>query len=93
MKRSTQVSLVLMTVAGIGAGAYAMGGDCRPSEPGAPGDAPQGCRSSHGGGHSSGHGFYFFGSSGLGSSETSPAAGTTSRGGFGGTGYTLSGGG
>jgi hypothetical protein len=92
MKRSTQVSLVLMTVAGIGAGAYALAqnGGCRQSGPGAPGEAPQGCQSSHGGGHSSGHGFYFSGSGGSG---TSSAADATSRGGFGGTGHALSGGG
>jgi hypothetical protein len=92
MKRSTQVSLVLMTVVGIGAGAYALApnGDCRQSGPGAPGDAPQGCRSSHGGG-SSGHGFYA-GSSSSGNSGTSSAADATSRGGFGGTGRGMTGG-
>jgi hypothetical protein len=89
MKRSTQVSLALMTVAGIGAAAYALGGDCRNSGPVVPGEASQGCRSSHGGGHGS----YFFGSHSSESSGTSSAASGTSRGGFGGTGQALSGGG
>jgi hypothetical protein len=82
--------MVLMTVAGIGASADALGPnrDCRQSEPNAPGDAPRDCRSSHGGGHGS----YFFGSSGSGSSGTSSAAEATSRGGFGGTGHGISGG-
>jgi hypothetical protein len=90
MKRSSQVSLVLMTVTGIGAGAYALApnGGCRQSEPKAvPSDASQGCQSSHG----SGHGFHAF-SSGSGSSGATPAADTTSRGGFGGIGRGASGG-
>lgn len=91
MKRSTQVSLVLMGVVGIGAGAYALApGGCRQSEStAAPGDAPRDCRSSHGGG---GHGFYSTSSAGSGSSGTSSAADATSRGGFGGTGRGMAGG-
>jgi hypothetical protein len=72
MKRSTQVSLVLMTVAGIGAYALAQNRDCQ---------------SSHGSGS---HGVQAFGSGGSGAPS---ATDTTSRGGFGGTGCTRSGGG
>jgi hypothetical protein len=93
MKRSTQVSLVLMGVVGIGAGAYALApGGCRQSEStAAPGDAPRDCRSSHSGG-GGGHGFYSTSSASSGSSGTSSAADATSRGGFGGTGRGMSGG-
>jgi hypothetical protein len=79
MKRSTKVTLVLMTVAGVSAGAYAMAqnSDCSQSgENAAPGDAQQSCRTPHGGGHG------FIG----------PGGGAASRGGFGGTGHGMAGG-
>ena len=95
MKRSTQVSLVLMGAVGIGASAYALQSyNCPQPAPGVTADsAAQGCRSSSGGGSGSSrwHLFPEFGSSGSsvssGSSATStasPAASSsTSRGGFG----------
>jgi putative membrane protein len=96
MKRSSRVSLILMAVAGIGAGAYALTPDnaCRQSEPDAvPRDPPQDCRSR---GHSSsGHGSALFSSSAS-SDNSRPGASTapaTSRGGFGWIGRALSGGG
>jgi hypothetical protein len=96
MKRSSQVSLILMAVAGIGAGAYALTPDnaCRQSEPNAvPRDPPLDCRSR---GHSSSsHGSALF-SSNASADSSKPAAGTTSatsRGGFGWIGRALSGGG
>jgi hypothetical protein len=101
MKRSAQVTLALMTVAGLGAGAYALAPSnaCRQSGPNTvPGDPPLDCRSSGGhasGGHSGGHGASLFSSSNSGSDAT-PAASTTSttsRGGFGWIGRALSGGG
>jgi hypothetical protein len=92
MKRSTQVSLVVMTAAGIGAGAYALApnDNCRQSTasttareregPVQPASAPD-CRSSHGGsaGHDSSLFFYAgSGSSGSGSAgATTPAANRT----------------
>jgi hypothetical protein len=78
MKRSTQVTLVLMTVA-MGAGAYALSSPsgCRQSGPGTD-PSQQSCQSSHGG-----HGFHFGGSGGGTSGTPAPAADTTSRGGFG----------
>jgi len=99
MKRSTQVSLVLMTAAGIGGGAYALSPDsCRQPPPSAVASAPQrppsalasdpqpSCRS-HG---SSSHGssWHFYSGSGSSSSSTSSPSTTststaTSRGGFG----------
>jgi hypothetical protein len=97
MKRSTKVTLVLMTVAGVSAGAYAMAqnSDCSQSgENAAPGDAQQSCRTPHGGGHG------FIGPGGPGGAGTPPAAGSgessaggaASRGGFGGTGHGMAGG-
>jgi len=90
MKRSTQVSLVLMTAAGIGAGAYALtpNDNCRQLAPGrnagdpkdavSPVSAPD-CRPSRGG--SSGHGSSFFssgsGNSGSSGATTSAANGTS----------------
>jgi hypothetical protein len=101
MKRSAQVTLALMTVAGLGAGAYALapGNACRPSEPNATErDPQQDCRSSSGhasGGHSGGHGASFFSSnSGSGVTPAPDSTSTsTSRGGFGWIGRVLSGGG
>jgi hypothetical protein len=97
MKRSTQVTLVLTAVAGLGAGAYALAQNsgCRQSgAPAAPGDAAQSCQSSHGGGHSSGHGFFHSsaGTTSAGSSGESSTGGATSHGGFGATGHGTAGG-
>ncbi len=75
MKRSTQVSLVVMTAAGIGASAYALtpNDNCRRSPSSATAREPQDamptasardCRSSHG--DSAGHGFSSLFSSGYG---------------------------
>jgi hypothetical protein len=91
MKRSTQVSLVLMTAAGIGGGAYALTprDSCRQPAPSAvASDTAQDCRSSRGGsGHgSSGHFFSGSGSSGSGASAATPSTSTSTssgRGGFG----------
>ena len=89
MKRSTQVTLVLMTVT-MGAGAYALSspGGCRQSEPRTDPSQQQTCQSSHGG-----HGFHFSGSGGGTSGTLAPAADTTSRGGFGWFGRAFSAGG
>lgn len=92
MKRSTQVSLVLMTAVGVGGIAYALTPDsCRPPPPSATAnDAPKDCRTSRG--SSGGHSFY----SGSGSSSSnssapsssSPSTSTgSSRGGFGSIGH------
>jgi hypothetical protein len=97
MKRSTQVSLVLMTAAGIGGAAYALTprDSCRQSAPNAvAGNAPQDCRFSRG--SSSGHGFFSsFGTGGSGTSAATPSGSTSTssgRGGFGAIGHALSGG-
>jgi hypothetical protein len=95
MKRSSKVTLVLMAVAGIGVGAYAMAPNnaCRQPQPGAvPGGPPQDCKSSssHASGGHGGSSFHAFGSGG---SDASSAAGTASRGGFGATGHGISSGG
>jgi hypothetical protein len=95
MKRSGQVTLVLLTVAGLGAGAYALAPDSACRDPNAVRrDPPPDCRSSHGGSSGGGHGSSFF-SSGSGNSGASSTANTTStsRGGFGAIGRALSGGG
>jgi hypothetical protein len=92
VKRSTQVSLVLMTAAGIGGAAYALQPQdrCRPSAPSAvASDTPQNCRSSsHGSSGSSGGSSWFFrsgsGSTSSGTTSTSSSdSGSTTRGGFG----------
>jgi hypothetical protein len=95
MKRSTQVTLVLMTVGGIGAAAYALAPDgCRQSDPKR--DPQQSCHSTH---SSGGHAVHFGSSSGsssgsgMGSTATPSSAETTSRGGFGWFGRLFSGGG
>jgi len=87
MKRSTQVSLVLMTAAGIGAGAYALtpNGSCRqpppstnpgnPQGPAPPASAPD-CRSSHGGSSGGGSSFSSSGSRGSGSPGATTSAGS-----------------
>ncbi len=87
MKRSTQVSLVLMTAAGIGAGAYALAPNdsCRQPLPSTTARDPQGadplasapdCRSSRGG--SSGRSSFF--SSGSNSSGSSGATASAANG-------------
>jgi hypothetical protein len=102
MKRSTQVSLVLMTAAGVGGAAYALtpSNSCRQPAPSAvTNDTAQDCRSSRSG--SGGHGSYFSFYSGSSGSRTSTSTtsiatsstSTSSRGGFGGIGHALSGGG
>ena len=95
MKRSTQVSLVLMTVTGIGAGAYALAQDngCRQTDPNAVRrDPPPDCRS-HGGHGSSGGGHGLFSSSSSSSGTPTASTSSTSHGGFGSIGHALSGGG
>jgi hypothetical protein len=96
MKRSTQVSLVLMGAVGVGGTAYAVqSSSCKPPPPSAvASDAPQNCRSSwHGSSYSGRSGWYFFSgsgsrSSGSGSASTaSSSPGSGSRGGFGATGH------
>jgi hypothetical protein len=90
MKRSTQVSLVLMGAVGVGGIAYALSPGCPRPDQGAV--APdQSCSSPRGGGY---HGFgshYGFFSGSSANASTAPAssaspAGATSRGGFGGIG-------
>jgi len=97
MKRSSQVSLVLMAAAGIGAAAYALtpGDNCRPPPPNidpraTPQVAPQNCRSSRSGW--SGRSSFFSSNSGSSSSGSSGGstvgangtpASSASRGGFG----------
>jgi len=94
MKRSTQVSLVLMGAVGVGGTAYALqSNSCKPPPPSAVvSDAPQNCRSSwHSSSYSGRSGWHFFsgsGSSGSGSAGTaSSSPGSGSRGGFGATGH------
>jgi hypothetical protein len=94
MKRSTQVSLVLMGAVGVGGTAYALqSNNCKPPPPSAvASDAPQNCRSSWHGSSYSGHsGWNFFSGSGSsGSRATSVASsssGSSGRGGFGATGH------
>ena len=105
MKRSTQVSLVLMGAVGIGSAAYAVGDYCQRLRETtlASGQQEPTCRSSAwhyghgwslGNGWSSGRGVNFF--SGSGSSGSNAAAGSTSvasvaRGGFGSIGASLGG--
>jgi hypothetical protein len=91
MKRSTQVTLVLMGAVGIGGTAYALSPGCPQPPPGAPA-SEQTCRSGHVGGH--GGWFHsgpssstYFGSSGGAPVQGAPTpAVSTVRGGFGGFG-------
>lgn len=88
MKRSTQVTLVLMGAIGIGGTAYALSSSCPQLPPGAD-PAQQTCRSGHGGHwfHSGSSGATYFGSTGgTPATGSSAPAVTTSRGGFGGSG-------
>jgi hypothetical protein len=102
MKRSTQVSLVVMTAAGIGAGAYALtpNDNCRQStasttarESEGPVQPAPDCRSSRGGSADHGSSSLFSagsGPSGSGSAgATTSAAPSASRGGFGSIGHAL----
>jgi hypothetical protein len=101
MKRSTQVSLVLMGALGVGGVAFALGGNCQPPQASAnPGNVQQAmqqptaqstCRSS-GGSHASGYGrgFSLFSSSGASGPSPSPAGLSVNRGGFGAIGRALS---
>jgi hypothetical protein len=94
MKRSTQVSLVLLAAVGVGGAAVAMMPDrCRTQPPSAvAGDAPQECRAtSHGSSGWHGGSSYFSSSSGDsksgGSGSSSSGSEGTARGGFGSTGH------
>ena len=98
MKRSTQVSLVLMGAVGVGGAAYALGDYCRQLRENtvASGQLEPTCRSSGWHGSSVGHGANFF--SGFGSSGSNAAGGSSSasvasgsRGGFGSIGAMLGG--
>jgi len=98
MKRSTQVSLVLMGAVGVGGAAYALGDNCRQSQPGTVAGNQQQptCRSSGGHGLGFGRGASFFsgsGSSGSSAAGASPASsvGSGGRGGFGSIGAMLGG--
>ena len=104
MKRSTQVSLVLMGAVGVGSAAYAVGDYCQQlrEQTLASGQQEPTCRSSGWHGWSSGHGWSFgHGAnffSGFGSSGSNAAGGSSSvsvasvgRGGFGSIGASLGG--
>src|SRR5450755_4767673 len=98
MKRSAQVSLVLMTAAGVGGAAYLLtpSDSCRQTAPNAVANDPQRNCSSRSSSGSSSHFYGGSGSSGSGTStSTSPAAASTSssRGGFGSIGSAFSSGG
>jgi hypothetical protein len=88
MKRSTQVSLILMTAVGVGGVAYAVTPNnvCRQPAPSAVASDTQDCRT-RGSGHSSS--WHFYGGSGSSnsstptSSTTSTSTGVAERGGFG----------
>lgn len=89
MKRSTQVTLALMTAAGVGGVAYALtpSNSCRQVAPTAVATDPQpDCRARSNGSGSSSH--FFSGNSASGTSTTSTSTSSTtstssSRGGFG----------
>ena len=98
MKRSTQVSLLVMTAVGIGGAAYALAATgslpASRSQSAVASDATQNCRSTSNRSSGSGHGSSWFSRSGLvlelwsrGTSTSSSEFSGTARGGFGSIGH------